>query len=546
MVSRGRAVFIGLFAFILAVGMTAPAIGAMSDDLNFGDGVADPKTAPDAYIEDNDFNKSQHPMSEGSDMGSLAGIYDDSGDWVNGSESIYVVNDTSDIETGENVNNITFKPTHMDDDSFYEFPDKAGKAWHNASAWNTSNQGNVTLSNASHDDGQEGLDVDATGISDGSLNSGGTDLYEINYSEWGTELDNDEAKRYLIVGVHVHTLDSNVNVTIKIFDESGSWKAVHIDPDRTFGDTNPATLADGTGDYFKQVQLSDLPTKGPDSTFDNPENVTINATATGTSSADSHFTLTAFDLRQKSKHVIAEQRQTTDDDGNDADGDGEYDEIQHVYNVSGATSTYHLKTLDDEFDDAVINEISYPVWIVPHNLETEANDEDYLLEWENATDFVGYDHLLNLTYRLEATEYIDASYGGNLELRLVQGWPEERYVTFEVEEGAAGSNLTDINGQSNVSALGSSENDVRDSILIDGSAQSGTEYLVQFELKLTDDDRQSVDPSFGAAAGPPSGDTGAAGGILGFGFMGDIAALAGAVAAFLLGIPQALWSRIGG
>lgn len=534
----GRAILAVLFVLMLAVSSVGAAV---PDDLNTA-GVDDPNTAPNPYLRDSSFTKAQHPMTEGATHDAMAGIYDDNGDWVEPADSIYVVNTTSDIDSGDNVNPYSFMPGHIADDSFTEFPDKADRTWTNASRWvkGGTNSSQLTVENTTADQG-----VDAVHFSTTSMESATSDDAHANYSAWDGELDTDESKRWLVGSLDVDSLEGATNVTIRVFDESDDYKQVTLNQSKTALSGNNFAASTGDSKFF-QYKLDNLATTGG-GTWDNIEKVQVLIEG-----GDADVTLSVLDVRRKSRLELGQKKATTDDNGNDDDSDGDYDETQTIYNATDSISVYSMETLDSEFDDATINDVGYPVHIPASQLQAEGEEDDYAKYWEDADDFPNFQHVLNVSYRLEAISYIDATYG-TLDLMMMQKWPESRYVTLEIEEGASGSNHSDISGTSKLTSLGAKGSELDDAFKLDDSGQSDTEYLVHFVMTFTTDERNddveaqgatttTTEAAGGGAAAAAGG--GGAGGLLGFGLAGDIAAAIGIVGSFLAGIPQRIWRWI--
>lgn len=106
--------------FVLSVAVMPMASAAATDELNYGSDAADP-----IWI-DGDVTVAKHDMSEGATHDDMARYYDDNGDWV--SDPVWEVNESigenvDDDEEG-NRNRYTFKPGHVEDRDFDEFPRK--------------------------------------------------------------------------------------------------------------------------------------------------------------------------------------------------------------------------------------------------------------------------------------------------------------------------------------------------------------------------------------------------------------------------------------
>lgn len=483
----GKSVFIVLFVVILAVGMIAPAVAVTENDpitnrLQYGD-YDEENTAPGHLFVNGSVTTSAQDLSEGTSHDAIAGYEDDNGDWVpNGevdedyADGQFVVN-TSYDEDSESGNIYSFRPGHIVDDSYTEFPDKSGRTWTNSSRWTVvTNAANVTISNTTVAADADGVQFD-TGTSGDTVSDGQT-VFEASYNAWDGELDSDEDKRVFQIAVDVDTLEANANVTIDVEDESGTTKTFVINDGYSVANNN-TVIGNGTNDYVKQVKLSTL-----SGSLDNIESINVTVTADGTTNADADFTISWLDLRKKSKNVLAEQRATTDDNGNDPDSDGDYDEIQTVYNATNDISTHDMGTLDSEYDDATVNDLTYPFRYDVTGLDRRGQEGTYRLAFEDPVN-PSYDDLLNLTVSLKLPSAVDLSYS-NTETRIVQAWDDARYVSFESASGVADStNLSQASFGDDSGNLGNAGT----TITIDSTTDAGERIVLQLEMEMTGDER---------------------------------------------------------
>lgn len=495
---RGRALLAVFMVAVVALSVAAPAIAATSNDPvtdHLAMGAWDEEeTAPNPVI-NGTVNVTSQDLSQGTTHAAIAGYEDDGGDWVAGADTPFVVNTTHDIDDGTNVNIYEFNPGHIEDGSRTAFPDKDDHTWTNASTW-TINEGssNVTISNTTVATGVEAVHFSSTSVS--GVNKG-EQVYEAKLDNWDGELDSDESKRVLQFAADVDTLQSDASIRVLIYDESGDFKNFTIDPDDTFSDSNPSVLGAGTNDYVKQVKLNDVSTTGGGS-FDNIENVTVQVVADGgTTNLDTDFSLSWLDLRKKTKDTLGEARATTDDDGNDADGDGDWDEFQTIYNTTNTVHIYSMDTLDTEYDDAVVHDLEYPFRYEASGLTVSGDDGDYAIYWEE-NENPGYANVLNVTYNLELPSAIDLSYTSP-SVEMTQKWNDQRYITLEqASEVSDSTNLTSASFSSvSTSAKG-------DLVTIQGSSVgAGERFLVHYELELTQEEVNAIDvEGEGGAAAP--------------------------------------------
>lgn len=543
---------LAIFLVVISVlGMTlAPAVlAATSNDpvtehLNYG-AYDDTGTAPGHLFVNGSVTTAQQDLAEGTSHDAIAGYEDDNGVWVaNGdvdkdhADGDFKVN-TSYDESSESGNFYSFKPGHIVDTSYVKFPTKnSTTTWANSSQWVVqSGSSNVTVSNTTVNADVQAVNFASTPSSEAS----GDNIYKVKYEAWAGELDSDESKRVLQFAADINTLEANAEIHIYIYDESGSYKHFTINSSRNFNNNN-TVLGNATKDFVKQVKLSTVTTNGPDSTFDNIENVTIEVDATGTS-ANSDFSISWLDLRKKSKNTLGEQRATTDDSGTDNDGDGDYDEIQTIHNATNAINVTSMKTLDTEYDDAIVNDLTYPFRYDVTGLERRGQDGTYDFAWLDPVN-PSFDDRLNLTVSLKLPSAVDLSYS-NTETRLVQAWDDGRYVSFESASDVADStNLSQAAFSDDSGSLGSTGT----TVTIDSSTSAGERIVLQLEIEFSDSERtDNIEAAAATPAGgvPPPGEKGP-GGILGFGPAGDFVALLGVIGSFLVGIPQRAWRGLRG
>lgn len=474
----GAIVMVAILTLSVLAGGVALAIPA--DDLSYdGD-----TSAPNPYIDVDTMTVASHPMSEGTSHEDMAGYYDDNGDWVDDPE--FVVNTTSDAETGDNVNPYSFDVTEVNADFLSEFPrtgtnddgEQEASAL-DASEWSVddSTGGTMTVSDTETASNVEAVNIAVTG------QSADADVATASYSNWTSELDSDEDKRVLQLGVQVNSIDPGTTVGVNVTDESGDEKIVEIDPS---GDaTNDGVLASGTGSYVTQVKLSDLPTVGSGD-WSNIESIDVQV---HDGNADLSFSW--IDLERKTDITLGEKMVT--------DSDGEYTETQEIVNVTdgNAIDVHSMETLGSQFDDAVINDVSFPAKYTASELQgEEADDGAYFLSWDSAEDFPAFDTVLNTTYRLSTHSAIDLSHSG-MDLEVEQGFHSDRYAVAGYEEAVGdSSNLTDADLTDQTGSLASTG----DVINFDSTVNSGDHYAVGFEIKLTDDEQSAIENTGGAAA----------------------------------------------
>lgn len=517
-----------LLAVIVLTVITAPVLGAVADELNTST-VDEKETAPNPYT-DVDVTKAEHPMSEGTGATALAGYYDDAGEWVPGTESALSVNTTRDLDSGDGVNRYSYDPVKVNEDSYGAFPDKSDNTILNASGWESGSA--FAVSNTTVAANVDAVEFDS-GTSGNSVTSAGDMVAEASYNKWDGELDSDESKRVLQVGVDVTTLEANAKVKIRIFDESGDYKQLHINDDNNV-EGNVSMVANSTGTAVKQVKLNDLPTKGAGS-WDNIENVSIAIEADSTSDADATLSVAWLDLRKKTRNVLGEKRTQ--------DGDGDYRNFNTTYNATGTISVHGMDTLDSEYDDASIVDLSLPMHAPASKLDDRGEDGTYRFSFDEPDD-PSFDATLNVTYAITLPSAIDLSYS-NAEFRIEQKWAESRYVTLATAQDVTDSkNLSDVSLTDQTSSLSNKGDRVT---VYSTGIDAGERNVMKIEIDVTEDERELLEQasSVGGGAGGPV--AGGGGGIFGFfaTTTGQIAGIVGGLISVAIGIPQAILRRLG-
>lgn len=480
MISNRSKLATSALALIMAVMLIAAAPGTAvastdanySDDYQVGD-YDEADTAPNPYFNISTVTVSEHPMVEGSSDEAMTGYEDDNGDWIAGSETGLEVNDSFDEEDGTGINPFTFNPAHVQESSYGAFPDKDGRTWLNSSGWNiNSGSANVTVANTTVATGVDAVNFDATGVTGAA---DGDSIYEVSYSRWDSELDSDEDKYVFQIATDVSTLETNAEVQIRLYDESGDYKHFEINDSRSF-ENNNTVVNNATDTAVHQVKLNSVATVGGGS-WDNIENVTIRVEAAGGASADSDVSISWLDLRKKTKTDLGEVRVK--------DSDGDYTEFNQTHNTTGTLSVDSMESLDSEFDDATIVDLKFPGRWDSSDLDQRGEDGDHVIYWDDPQN-PSFNSTMNASYRMELPSVIDLSFSG-VELRMTQNRPESRYLTLDLASGVSDStNLSEASGSDlsgNLSAKGSTVD------LKTSGISAGTAYVLHIEQEVSDDER---------------------------------------------------------
>lgn len=483
--------FVAMMVFsVFGTGIAAAA--SPSENVSYSGDV----TAPNPYFDVDALTVATHPMDEGASHADMAGYYDDSGNWV--SDPRFEVNTTSDEETGDNVNPYSFNPTHVDADFYSKFPrtgttdGEQDAAVVNAGEWTT--DATASTGTISATDTEVAENVESVRISTTNESTG--DVATASYGNWTSELDSDEEKRVFQTAFDVNSMDSGAVVYVNITDETGDYKSLRIDPSATNQSQSAAIMSTGQGAAVYQIKLSQLTTQGSGS-FDNIEKIDVNVED---GNADVSFSW--MDLEKKGKITLAEQKA-------DTDGDGAFDDTETLYNATGDISTSSMTTLDTEYSSAAINDVSMPVTSHAKDIEgAEGDDGDFHFNWTSADDYPSFDWSFTAGYRMSLPNQIDLTYSG-VDLKTEQGFVSDRYDVIGFEQGASsGTNFSEASLTDRSGSLGAPG----DTVVLDSGVATGADYIVSFELKLTEGDRNALEDIGGGAAPPAQSD----GGILNF------------------------------
>lgn len=501
--TRFLAVFLAAL-FVLSVAVMPMASAAASGELNYGADAADP------IWFDGDVTVSKHDMSEGATHADMS-YEDDEGLWVD--DPIFNVNTSigENVESDEegNRNPYSFKPGHIEDEDFLRFPmvgddedddstDAEGNednlaSWQDASEWTEE----VNASEGSLSETTVAANVEALRIDTGSSMVAG-DSYVVKYDNWTSEYDSDEDKRVLQFAIDVDTLDAATNYNLSFHDESGDYKMVEIDSSLTAGDTGVVAASTGDSNVY-QIKLSKLTTHGSGS-WDNIETLRMNVT-----DGDFDGSVSWISIDDNSKDSFGEK--IVDDDDDDSD----YDNTEEQYNATGSITISEPETMDAEFDDAHLTDLTYPFKAPVSELNEAGDDGEYRITWATSEKY-GQPNVLTEEYRLELPDAVDLSFS-SVTLEMEQAWPDGRYVELKTVEGAGEELFSDLEDDDKYTDQSGSLASEGDEIEIDGTISVGTEYAIKKITTFSDAEKQTVEASMmpGGGGGPVSG--GSSGGL---------------------------------
>jgi len=164
------------------------------------------------------------------------------------------------------------------------------------------------------------------------------------------------------------------------------------------------------------------------------------------------------------------------------DSEGDYTEVDEIYNATGTISVDSMDSLGSEYDDATINDVKYPARWDASGLDQQGEDGNYAVYYEDAQD-PGYNRTLNASYRMSLPSVIDLSYSG-VELKMTQKWVDSRYIAVEKS-----GDVSDSTNLSEASLSSVSTQSKGDSLTLVGSGISaGTDYVIHIEAQFTDDE----------------------------------------------------------
>lgn len=427
-----------------------------------------------------------------------------------------VVAHRGDVNTSK-ANPYTLTATNIELDDFEAFPHSSNKSAMNASRWTTSgaNASKLSVSNSSTAPG-----IDSVNIStDGTMASG--DVAKATFSDFS--ITTDQNKKYLIVGMDVHTLDAGTVVEVRAVDGDGDYKAAEVNSSRSSGED---LIANATAEgYIFQRQLGDMSTTtAGDGTFDGIEKVVVVV-----QDGDFHADVYPLNLDKMSKYQFGQQAY----DGSDDDSEKDQTRTFYEFNASNP-GTYSIKsrdTLGPAFDSAVIHDLE--VDFVQERRDVPLSDIE--VEFNETDNRPGYHGTATIYVPVGLESAYDVSYT-NLETTETQPYLESRYIEVAYAEGVGSVDTPseDIS-DSEWTDITSSYTGEGTEVTIDGTVQPGQTSYVKYRLQLQEDEFKHAQDvltggSGGAAKGPDR-----SGGLGSLPIVGGIIALVGGLVAWAKG-----------
>lgn len=477
-----RTLLVGLFAVMLVASPIAAA-QTSGPGLNYTS-----DKAPNPYITEDTLTIAAHDNAA---MDSVLSYEDDNGE-VTTLPATYNQSQTHPVGV---------RPDKIDADAYQLFPrvsgeSENGQTWLNTSNWTkTSGAGSsMTISDA---DGTTASGVPAVSF-DGSVAS--TEQASANFSE-GVDITSDANKRVLMWVGNVDSLSASSNVSIRVYDADGDYKAAYIDPDLNAADDNVIANGTATGVVY-QEKLSNLAVEGTgDGTLDSIQYVKVVV-----DEANAKITTVGLDVERKTMLDFGSHAYDTDGDGDVHDEDAETIEEWTQPDGTGVLTLTSLDTMGSWADSAVIHDLE--VYDVKYRAQDLTDEENWDVEFSAAEDYPSYAQQLEVYYRLEVPSAIDLSHG-SLSLNDTQGSVGERYAVVEVAEDTGDTEFENVSDSEFTSkkSLYDSKGDEHE---LDATVTAGDNYVVHMTLLLTDDEADTL-ADVSAMGGP----TGKSGGFLG-------------------------------
>lgn len=407
------------------------------------------------------FTKAVHRMEWGASHEAFETYENDNGDVIQPAESDYWVNTTPD-----NPYSLTF--THVEEDDYGAFPRVSDESDNSASFLDASeheatagtNSSELTVEDTTVVDG-----VDAIRYNTGTNFESGAVAHS-NFTA-NVSIDSDETKRVIMVGMDADTLESGSKGYINITDEGGDYVSVKFGA--AFTQSDHDVIAASTGDgYVLQEKVSNLTVEGSgDGTIDNIEHVNVTV-----KDGDVDVSISWFDLEKKGKVTLAKEKKDTDDDD-------DLETVEHE-DVTGAVSTYSLETLPSMYDDAVMHDVTAPVYWGGKKIDSE---DVHIVA--NESDKYTFGMVVTAFYRINVPAQIDFTHS---QLSLVDDveWPAGRYIDSGVIEDADSTKDIDEFSMSDLSSPSTAYGDSSEGeeITLDSSISTDQDYVIGIKLNL--------------------------------------------------------------
>jgi len=465
-----------IFAALLVVGSVGTAGAQVGYQLS-----ADAPEHPDTYFAEDRLTVEQHDQSRMN--------------WLQ------YENDNGNVETVQaHVNGtdsgseVAYRADQIDAAPFKQFPRLSDEqnnsvTWLNAGSWTTSGA-TVTDTDGATADGVPSIEV----ASSGSLSSGATE--SATYSE--VAVSSDAEKRYLQFVGNVNSLSSGATVAVQVSDSDGDYVEAVIDPSRDASANDVIANQTASGVVY-QEQLGQLSVQGSgDGSLDG-----ITETSVEVRDADATVTIVGLNAEKKSQWDLGAERvpDTSTDDS------GDYTtETVHKRPSGGEIQASDLAGMGDAFSDATVAELSY--LNVQYRMQDQPDSVD--VEFTDGDQYPQFPSLLSVSFRTSIPTAYDLTHG-DITLEAEQTFLTERYTQFRYAEGVGETETADIADGDWIDLTGSL-GETNTTIVVDNTVQPDSEYVVQQEIKLQQEQADVLQQTGGS--GGFWGDSGGSGGPL--------------------------------
>jgi hypothetical protein len=410
-------------------------------------------------------------------------------------------NDNGNVETVQaHVNGtesgakVAYRADQIDADPFKQFPRLSDEenntvTWLNTGNWTTSGA-TVSDTDGATADGVPSIEV----TSSGSLSSGATE--SATYSE--VDVSSDAEKRYLQFVGNVDSLSSGATVAVQVADADGDYVEAVIDPSRDASANDVIANQTATGVVY-QEQLGQLEVQGSgDGSLDG-----ITETSVEIRDADATVTVVGLNAEKKSQWDLGAERvpDTSTDDS------GDYmTETVNERPAGGEIEATDLAGMGDAFSEATVAELSY--LDVRYRMQDQPDSVD--IEFTDGDQYPQFPKLLSVSFRTSIPTGYDITHG-DITLEAEQTFLTERYTQFRYAEAVGETETADIADGDWIDLTGSL-GETNTTIVVDNTVQPGSEYVVQQEIKLQQEQADALQQTGGS--GGFWGDSGGSGGPL--------------------------------
>lgn len=382
----------------------------------------------------------------------------------------------------------------VETDAYSNFPVNTGTEAEdsalNAAGWATDasgSAGSITVSNATTATNVEAVQVATSGQT-------ATDVATATFD--GFSIDSDAQKRYFSVVVDVSTLDAGANVSIRAMDDDGDYVEAEIDPDddASTGDT----MANSTGEgYVFQRQVGEMAVAGSgDGTMG-----AISSTQVLVEDGNADVSIAGLDVEHNSPWTLVDQKY-------DDNGDGEKNSVRTLteINESGAVAFRSLESVGNDFSSATLHDLTVEFKAYSAMQESADDYERYNVSYSNAEGYPSFDWMVDDDRRLSMPTAYDLSYA-NMELRVEQPLPENRYQTVEYATNVGDSEFGNVSWSDATSSFNSAD----ETVVLATGLTAGDEAAVNVEYLTTQSEYEGLTASMGGGA--PMDDDGGLGSI---------------------------------